>query len=429
MANARLDSWKAIASYFGRGLRTVQRWHVDYAMPVHHLGGAKGSVYAYTEDLDKWLAEDMGGPRTSKGTEYPEIEARKLRSCELTACADRMWTVRSERNLPSIAALYREAIDEDPENSAALIGLSRSLITQKLLGVIDGAVAYPVAKEALRYGSHSNAAKSTLAFLNVVYERRWRQARADLDAVLEQAPEDAYALAGRALLHLAEGNTSEAFRCAFDAWNVNPLAATLLYLLCWIEYLGGNFDAALKLASDAVASGTRSAFIAEVEALVWTATGDPSSNIKRIKEISAEYPHNWMLKAILGHNYAACGQAEKAREILSEIWRLREGRRRGLGYSLALVLIGLERPKEAVAWLESEFKEGSIWSMGFKCDPLLQPLRGDPHFESLLRKIGPAAELPLITCPRMPELYNLSAAAIKPAGSSGDNSQAGTNSA
>ena len=33
----RLDSWKVIAAYLGRGVRTVQRWERDEGLPVHRL--------------------------------------------------------------------------------------------------------------------------------------------------------------------------------------------------------------------------------------------------------------------------------------------------------------------------------------------------------------------------------------------------------
>ena len=65
----RLDSWKAIASYLGRGVRTVQRWEREEALPVHRLAHEKrGSVYAYRPEVDAWwesrrrsLSDDAAG--------------------------------------------------------------------------------------------------------------------------------------------------------------------------------------------------------------------------------------------------------------------------------------------------------------------------------------------------------------------------------
>jgi hypothetical protein len=53
----RLDSWKAIAEYLGRDVRTALRWHRDDGMPVHRIGGSRGrAVFAYSDEIDGWLA-------------------------------------------------------------------------------------------------------------------------------------------------------------------------------------------------------------------------------------------------------------------------------------------------------------------------------------------------------------------------------------
>lgn len=52
---ARLDSWKEIAAYLGRQVRTVQGWERDEGLPIHRLPHkSKGSVFAYKEELDQW---------------------------------------------------------------------------------------------------------------------------------------------------------------------------------------------------------------------------------------------------------------------------------------------------------------------------------------------------------------------------------------
>jgi TolB-like protein/Tfp pilus assembly protein PilF len=62
---ARLDSWKAIASYLGRDIRTIQRWESRDQLPVHRLHHSKmGSVYAYASELDAW--RDARDPRSAE---------------------------------------------------------------------------------------------------------------------------------------------------------------------------------------------------------------------------------------------------------------------------------------------------------------------------------------------------------------------------
>ena len=51
----RLDSWKEIASYLKRGVRTVQRWEREAELPVHRLATEKrGVIHAYKPEIDLW---------------------------------------------------------------------------------------------------------------------------------------------------------------------------------------------------------------------------------------------------------------------------------------------------------------------------------------------------------------------------------------
>jgi Tol biopolymer transport system component len=50
----RLDSWKEIASYLRKGVRTVQRWEREERLPIHRLAG---NVFAYQTELDAWWHE------------------------------------------------------------------------------------------------------------------------------------------------------------------------------------------------------------------------------------------------------------------------------------------------------------------------------------------------------------------------------------
>ena len=51
-----LSSWKEIASYLGRGIRTVQRYEQELHLPVRRVTGrTRSSVLALKSDLDVWL--------------------------------------------------------------------------------------------------------------------------------------------------------------------------------------------------------------------------------------------------------------------------------------------------------------------------------------------------------------------------------------
>lgn len=53
-----LNSWKEIAQFFGREVRTVQRWEKEESLPVHrHMHRRQSSVYAYRDELETWWRE------------------------------------------------------------------------------------------------------------------------------------------------------------------------------------------------------------------------------------------------------------------------------------------------------------------------------------------------------------------------------------
>ena len=67
----RLDSWKEIAAYLGRGIRTVQRWEREEGLPVRRLPHAeRGSVFADPAELTDWWNSRQIAP-----TEKPPLAA------------------------------------------------------------------------------------------------------------------------------------------------------------------------------------------------------------------------------------------------------------------------------------------------------------------------------------------------------------------
>lgn len=80
---ARLDSWKAIADYLGRDVRTVRRWEQDRRLPVHRVPGEhRGGVFAFTEEIDQWLRQSPGDGTAEAGAiavPEPVVSQRRAR--------------------------------------------------------------------------------------------------------------------------------------------------------------------------------------------------------------------------------------------------------------------------------------------------------------------------------------------------------------
>ena len=53
-----LNSWKEIATYLDRGVRTAQRWERGQHLPVHDVGsGKRAPVFTYAAEIEAWRLE------------------------------------------------------------------------------------------------------------------------------------------------------------------------------------------------------------------------------------------------------------------------------------------------------------------------------------------------------------------------------------
>ena len=86
----RLDSWKEIAAFLGRGVRTVQRWELRRRLPVHRAPGGKAdSVYAFKWELAEWMASSKMVERA--GEHYVRPDAIRIGGDSPVSSADVLW--------------------------------------------------------------------------------------------------------------------------------------------------------------------------------------------------------------------------------------------------------------------------------------------------------------------------------------------------
>lgn len=75
----RIESWKAIAAYFEKDVRTVRRWELERGLPVHRVrGGERGSVFAYVAELEAWLREKAPESGTQAAASEAQSTTAKL---------------------------------------------------------------------------------------------------------------------------------------------------------------------------------------------------------------------------------------------------------------------------------------------------------------------------------------------------------------
>jgi hypothetical protein len=108
-----LNSWKEIASYLGKGVRTVQRYEQDCALPIRRLPGKpRSSVLALKQELDQWIRNTWGTVAGDDGSPaVNEIRIGQLReqsSQLLMAAADLRCKNRALRHSNQQAILELE---------------------------------------------------------------------------------------------------------------------------------------------------------------------------------------------------------------------------------------------------------------------------------------------------------------------------------
>ena len=77
--NGVFSSWKEIANYLGKGVRTVQRWERERNLPVHRPARAgKGIVLAYADEIESWVKKHQEAEPPANQQRSARIRAREL---------------------------------------------------------------------------------------------------------------------------------------------------------------------------------------------------------------------------------------------------------------------------------------------------------------------------------------------------------------
>jgi len=101
MPERRLDSWKEIASYLRRGIRTVQRWEREEGLPVHRLSHAeRGSVYANRDEVAAWWESRRRTTDLTARTEVSTPSEPRLERVTDSAAATFSPALSSDGRLP-----------------------------------------------------------------------------------------------------------------------------------------------------------------------------------------------------------------------------------------------------------------------------------------------------------------------------------------
>jgi tetratricopeptide (TPR) repeat protein len=385
MSKLRVDSWKSIADYMKRGVRTVQRWHLDHGLPVYQVGGNKGSVYAYADELDRWLAEGAAG-EGKRDSPDAVIEEQKRRSAEAERLASELWEVRSEENFQAMLGLYHSAIDQYPDNVAGIAGLANSLIFGGLIESLDMCLAYPSIKaavnKALQKDPRHLKVQCAVAWANLLYEREWKLADRRFTEILRVNPAFGPALFGKALLNLACEDPVEATRFARACWSAEPMGACQGGLAAICMVYAGDMEGAARMAKQVELTGASCGMLAVAEAMVSIHTIHPDEALTIVESLTERHTRNDVLRGLLGYTLASAGHAERAEKVLESLYA--KDHSPGSWYAKALVMSRLGRIREAVDTLKQRASVLSLWRFGHRTDRLLAPLHVNAEFQEMV---------------------------------------------
>jgi Flp pilus assembly protein TadD len=106
--------------------------------------------------------------------------------------------------------------------------------------------------------------------------------------------------------------------------------------------------------------------------------------LEKARDMAASLP---MAHALLAHAYATAGRKAEAQKELILLTHI--GRERYVPASyLAIVAIALGDKNQAFAYLQKSYVDRSEQLLYLSVEPLVDPLRSDPRFETLLKKVG-----------------------------------------
>jgi tetratricopeptide (TPR) repeat protein len=91
--------------------------------------------------------------------------------------------------------------------------------------------------------------------------------------------------------------------------------------------------------------------------------------------------------ALLGNTYALAGKREEARKLLGQLEALSK-RKYVPPFFIAAIYIGLGEKDQAFEWLEKAYQERHPHQVNLKVQPVFDPIRSDPRYADLLRKVG-----------------------------------------
>jgi serine/threonine-protein kinase len=301
------------------------------------------------------------------------------------------WNKRTAEGLKKSIKLFEQAIDIDPTYALAYTGVADAYLNLGGWGHVAFREAYPRAKaaalRALAIDETLAEAHVSLAMVQKEYDWDWPAAGREYERALELNSNYAVAHQWYGEYLAAMGRHQEAIGAFKRAIDLDPLSLIIHASLGRHGYyFARQYDEAIAQLQKTL----------DMDENFWVARlwlGWTYANIGRLSEALAELQtarrldNNLEIVATLGYTYGRAGQRHEAQQMLDELQQLSQKRYVSpmLG---ALIAVGMGEHERALGWLEQCYADRAQMMSELKAEPAFDPLRGDPRFVALLRRVG-----------------------------------------
>jgi eukaryotic-like serine/threonine-protein kinase len=299
---------------------------------------------------------------------------------------------RTKEDVQKAIAYFQQATGLDPNFALAYVGISQSYSMMPSYSYLSPKEAFPQAKaaaqKALEIDPSLADAHAALATTFAAYDWNWAEAEREFKRAIELNPNVADIHYRYGLIYLIPvGRMDEAIREIKRALELEPLSIAMNANLAGAYMYARQNDLAL-----AQARKTFDLEPSHITARVWLANVYESLGMYNealaLSEGSLKsHMSDQYFLLYSGYAYAKTGRRDKAEEAIKKLRDL-EKTEPVDSYSFAMVYVGLGDKDKAFVELEKSFNERGYYVPLLRVDPLMDPLRDDPRFTDLIKRIG-----------------------------------------
>ena len=304
------------------------------------------------------------------------------------------WNKRTPEGLNKAIEEFNRALELDPSYALAYVGLADAYV---LRGAYDNLTAEEASRlarvaieKALALDSTLGEAHASLGFARFMGDWDWAGAEREYRRAIELNPNHATAYHWHAINLMVMGRAEESLAAIRRALEIDPLSIPINTEYGVLLYFARRYDEALAQYHKLRQMEPDRASIENGIAGIYMTKGLIREALTHFENYKNSYPNEPHAIASLGHAYAITGNRDAALRMLAELEALAK-RKYVPAYNVAFIHAGLGDHDRALAWLEKAYQERFIVLTWVKVDPIFDPLRSDPRFIDLLRRLNLAA--------------------------------------